>query len=74
VARNSYTIPITGRTDWDRATIYQDDDGWYYCLRRADPHGEELDEDPVGPFASAVEAERKAREWFILPPGAPELD
>ncbi len=74
MARSSYTIPITGRTDWDRATIYHDGEGWYYCLRRADPHGEEMEDEPVGPFASANEAERKAREWFIAPPSEAETD
>jgi hypothetical protein len=74
VARSEYTIPISGQTDWDRATIYQDEGGWYYCPRRADPHGEEMADESVGPFASAGEAERRAREWFIAPPPDPDTE
>ncbi|MHB1132011.1 MAG: hypothetical protein ACYC4L_06430 [Chloroflexota bacterium] len=65
MARDGYTIPITAGEAWDRASIYTDEGGWYYTLRRADPHGEEFDEEAVGPFTSADEAERQARAGFI---------
>ena len=68
MARDEYTIPLTGPA-WDRASIYSDEGGWFYCLRRADPHGEEFDEEPVGPFPSAAEAERQAKVGFIPPEG-----
>ncbi len=63
---HEYTIALS-RGEWDRATIFLDEDGWYYSLRRADPHGEEFVEEPVGPFGSAEEAERRARTDFISP-------
>ena len=68
MAERGYTIPIAGREGWDRATIWRDADGWYYCLRAADPHGEEFAGDPVGPFSSAEDAERGAQRDFLPHP------
>jgi hypothetical protein len=68
MARQEYTISLTGPAGYDRATIYREDgSGWYYCLRTADPHGEEYSADPVGPFPSSDEAEKRARAEFIPP-------
>lgn len=68
MAPSEYTISLKGSSSYDRATIYQEDVGWYYCLRTADPHGEEFTADPVGPFPTAEEAEKRARAEFIPPP------
>ncbi|MHB1415054.1 MAG: hypothetical protein ACYC1C_07350 [Chloroflexota bacterium] len=68
MARHEYTISLRGTDDWDRATIFEEEEGWYYSLRQADPHGEEYAGDSVGPFSTAAEAERKAKESLIPPP------
>ncbi|MHB1004660.1 MAG: hypothetical protein ACYC3S_03340 [Chloroflexota bacterium] len=65
MARREYTVSLTKQGDWDRATIYEDDGSWYYCLRAADPHGEEYADEPVGPFPTSEAAEKRAREEFI---------
>lgn len=63
--QRGYTIPLTPRSDGERATIYQLDGQWYYCFRRVDPEGEEYDDESVGPFTTAEEAERRARAEYI---------
>ena len=68
MAGREYTIPISGTNSWDRATIFELDGGWYYCLRQVDPHGEEYTGESVGPFPTADEAERQARADYIPRP------
>ncbi len=68
MAERGYTISLTGRGGWDRATIWRQPDGWYYNLRMVDPHGEEFTGDPMGPFTSSAEAELAAQTDFIPPP------
>jgi hypothetical protein len=65
MAGREYTIPLTASEFGDRASIFELEDGWYYCLRRVDPHGEEFLEENAGPFPTAAEAEQGAREDYI---------
>jgi hypothetical protein len=63
--QEGFTIPLTAKLDGDRATIFKLEDLWYYCYRRVDSEGEEFEDEVVGPFTTADEAEKKAHEDYI---------